>query len=190
LPISENKCEKLKSCQHHICDLICHPRECQPCDQLIKQTCLSHGTEREVLCTNETGGTKTFTCGESCGKLLLCGHHRCTKTCHDGPCPDCLSLPENCKTCTCGKTIMDNQQRSSCIDPLATYEKLCERILSCGSIDDPHQFLTQCHNGPCPSCSTQLILQCRCGKSSKSISCIEAIEHDPIENSSSNIIRC
>ncbi|CAF5049009.1 unnamed protein product, partial [Rotaria sp. Silwood1] len=36
---------------------------------------------------------------------------------------------------------------------------------------------------PCPSCSTQLILQCRCGKSSKSISCIEAIEHDPIENS-------
>ncbi|CAF5111635.1 unnamed protein product, partial [Rotaria sp. Silwood1] len=189
LPISENKCEKLKSCQHHICDLICHPRECQPCVQLIKQTCLSHGTEREVLCTNETGGTKTFTCGESCGKLLLCGHHRCTKTCHDGPCPDCLSLPENCKTCTCGKTIMDNQQRSSCIDPLATYEKLCERILSCGSIDDPHQFLTQCHNGPCPSCSTQLILQCRCGKSSKSISCIEAIEHDPIENSLGSSIK-
>ncbi|CAF3010935.1 unnamed protein product [Rotaria sp. Silwood2] len=133
----------------------------QPCDQLIKQTCLSHGTKREVLCTNETGGTKTFTCG----------HHKCTKTCHDGPCPDCLLLPENCKTCACGKTIMDNQQRSSCIDPLPTCEKLCARILSCGSIDDRHQCLAHCHNGPCPSCSTQLILQCRCGQSSKSTSC-------------------
>ncbi|CAF4281399.1 unnamed protein product, partial [Rotaria sp. Silwood2] len=82
----------------------------------------------------------------------------------------------------CGKTFMDNQQRSSCIDLLPTCEKLCERILSCGSIDDPHQCLSQCHNGPCPSCSTQIILQCRCGKSSKSISCVEAIEYDPIEN--------
>ncbi|CAF3093898.1 unnamed protein product, partial [Rotaria sp. Silwood2] len=115
---------------------ISHSQECQACDQLIKQICLSHGTEREVLCTNETGYTKTFTCGEPCGKLLSCGHHICTKTCHDGPCSDCLLLPEN----------------------------------------------SQCHNGPCPSCSKQLIVQCRCGKSSKSISCIETSEYNPITN--------
>ncbi|CAF3603593.1 unnamed protein product, partial [Rotaria sp. Silwood2] len=110
LLINENNFEKPKSCQHHIFDIISHSQECQACDQLIKQICLSHGTEREVLCTNETGYTKTFTCGEPCGKLLSCGHHICTKTCHDGPCSDCLLLPENCKICASGKTIMNNQQ--------------------------------------------------------------------------------
>ncbi|CAF4006317.1 unnamed protein product, partial [Rotaria sordida] len=167
LLISENKCEKLKSCQHHICDLICHVGECPHCDQLIKQTCLSHGIEREVLCSNETGGIKTFSCGEPCGKLLSCGHHKCTKTCHDGPYPDCLFLPENCNTCACGKTIMDNQQRSSCIDSLPTCEKLCEKISSYGPINDHHQCSAQCHNGPCPPCNKQSI-QCHCGQSSKS----------------------
>ncbi|CAF0842233.1 unnamed protein product [Adineta steineri] len=178
----ENKCGKRKSCRHHNCELICHPRECEPCDQLIKQTCSSHGTEREVLCTSETGGTTTFTCGESCGKLLQCGHHKCTKTCHDGPCPDCLLLPENCKTCACGKTTMDNHQRTSCLDPLPTCEKSCEKILSCGPIDDHHRCSAQCHNGLCPPCDKQSILQCRCGQSSKSTSCIEAAQYDPIRN--------
>ncbi|CAF3285115.1 unnamed protein product [Rotaria socialis] len=178
----ENKCGKLKSCQHHTCDVICHPRECEPCDELIKQKCYSHESEREVLCSIETGGTQVFTCGEPCGKLLSCGHHRCPKPCHNGPCLDCLLLPQNCKTCACGKTNMDNQQRTSCLDPLPTCEKSCEKFLPCGPIDNHHQCSIQCHNGPCPPCSKESILQCRCGQSKKSASCIEVIQYDPIKN--------
>ncbi|CAF3415773.1 unnamed protein product, partial [Rotaria sp. Silwood2] len=141
LPISENKCEKLKSCQHHICDLICHPRECQPCDQLIKRTCLSHGTGREVLCTNETGGTKTFTCGEPCGKLLSCDHHKCTKTCHDGPYPSCRAMkydpiknPFRCKQlCKKEKSCRKHRcNRICCNLDSHRCELVCGKILNCG----------------------------------------------------------
>ncbi|CAF1054607.1 unnamed protein product [Adineta ricciae] len=178
----ENKCGKLKSCQHHYCELVCHPRECEPCDHLVKQVCSSHGTEREVPCTVETGDRKIYTCGEICEKLLECGQHRCTKICHDGPCTDCLFLPENCKTCACGKTTMDNQQRMSCIDPLPTCDKPCDKILSCGPVGDRHRCSAQCHNGPCPPCKKESTLQCRCGQLSKSTTCIEAVQYDPIKN--------
>ncbi|CAF3279895.1 unnamed protein product [Rotaria sp. Silwood2] len=115
--------------------------ECQPCDQLIKQTCLSHGTEREVLCTNETGGTKTFTCGEPCGKLLSCDHHKCTKTCHDGPCPSCKAMkydpiknPFRCKQlCKKEKSCRKHRcNRICCNLDSHQCELVCGKILNCG----------------------------------------------------------
>jgi len=55
-------------------------------------------------------------------------------------------------------------------------------MLTCGPIDDHHRCSAQCHNGSCPPCDKQSILQCRCGQSSKSTSCIEATQYDPIKN--------
>ncbi len=52
----------------------------------------------------------------------------------------------------------------------------------CGPIDNHHRCSAQCHNGPCPSCDKESILQCRCGQSSKSLSCVEASQFDPIKN--------
>ncbi|CAF4711807.1 unnamed protein product, partial [Rotaria sp. Silwood2] len=170
LPISENKCEKLKSCQHHICDLICHPRECQPCDQLIKRTCLSHGTGREVLCTNETGGTKTFTCGEPCGKLLSCDHHKCTKTCHDGPYPSCRAMkydpiknPFRCKQlCKKEKSCRKHRcNRICCNLDSHRCELVCGKILNCGI----HKCKELCHFNFCRDCSLfDQKIKCHCGE--------------------------
>lgn len=66
-----------------------------------------------------------------CNKLLSCGHHRCTRTCHDGPCSECLLLPENCKTCACGKTTMDNAYRTSCIDPVRSLDRKKDFVTVC-----------------------------------------------------------
>jgi transcriptional repressor NF-X1 len=77
---------------------------------------------------------------------------------------------------------MNNQQRTSCIDPLPICEESCDRILSCGPIEDHHRCSAQCHNGPCPPCDKQSNLQCRCGQLTKLTSCIEAITYDPIKN--------
>ena len=131
----EIPCGKLKRCQHHSCEVVgflqcrrsplamrlfqvCHPRECEPCDQMVQQCCSSHGTARKVICSAETGSKNTYTCGEACGKLLACGHHHCSNTCHEGPCPECFLLPKNSKTCACGQTNMTNLQRTSCLDPV------------------------------------------------------------------------
>jgi len=178
----ENKCGKLKSCRSHYCEAICHPRECGTCDVLVEQHCASHGTHRSVVCSSETGDQKTYTCGSVCGKLLACGHHTCEKMCHDGPCPSCSLLPENCHTCACGKTRIDNEQRTSCLDPLLTCEELCGKVLTCGPINNHHLCLALCHTGPCPSCEKESTLQCRCGQLTKSTSCTEAIQYDPFKN--------
>lgn len=47
--------------------------------------------------------------------------------CHDGPCPSCSLLPENCHTCACGKTRIDNKQRTSCLDPVRSQLNLKSR---------------------------------------------------------------
>ncbi len=65
---------------------------------------------------------------------------------------------------------------------MPTCEKSCEKLLSCGPIDDHHRCSAQCHNGPCPTCDKQMILHCRCRQTSKSTTCIEAIQYDPIKN--------
>lgn len=83
---------------------------------MVEQYCHSHNTTRQVLCTTETGNMTSYNCGLTCGKLLACGQHKCLRTCHEGPCPECILLPKNCNRCACGKTVINAQQRKSCLD--------------------------------------------------------------------------
>lgn len=74
----------------------CHPDDepCPPCPVLVSRHCLCGKTElKNVPCYRESPR-----CGRPCEKDLLCGKHKCRKTCHNGP---CIGEDESC-TQVCG----------------------------------------------------------------------------------------
>ncbi|CAF0726780.1 unnamed protein product [Didymodactylos carnosus] len=182
----ENVCNKLKNCKKHSCNVICHPSSCDLCTDTVKQSCYSHGNEREVPCTADTSDTVHYTCDKICNKLLSCGNHYCQMQCHYGSCSSCPLLPENCKTCSCGKTLLtellDVEQRTSCLDPVPVCNKRCHKTLECGPLTDKHTCESQCHNGICPPCEKTTVLKCRCGNTTKPVPCPEALLYDTRTN--------
>ena len=110
-----------------------------------------------------------YSCKNVCGKLLSCGHHRCTLVCHSGSCSGCPRRVETITRCACGKTTFPELVRESCLDPLPCCSKKCGRMLSCGK----HFCKKQCHDSACGSCAIQIKKKCRCGGSEKRILCHE-----------------
>ncbi|CAH8573241.1 unnamed protein product [Heterobilharzia americana] len=122
----------------------------------------------------------TFSCDQLCDRLLNCTHHNCSNYCHSEKCPPCLLDPKWCLNCPCGKTPLSklvpsgslNGDRKSCIDPIPTCPNLCGRPRSlCG-----HPCSEYCHTGSCPPCKLSIHLKCRCGYSSKMVTCHEFSE--------------
>ncbi|KAH8870359.1 FKBP12-associated protein 1 like [Schistosoma japonicum] len=119
----------------------------------------------------------TFSCNRICNRQLSCNNHKCSNYCHSGECPPCALDPKWCLTCPCGKTPLSKLvstgslygDRESCTDPLPTCPNVCGRPRSlCG-----HPCSESCHSGTCPPCKLSVSLTCRCGQSSKVISCEE-----------------
>ncbi|CAH8583043.1 unnamed protein product [Schistosoma haematobium] len=119
----------------------------------------------------------TFSCDRVCGRQLSCNNHKCSNYCHSGECPPCALDPAWCLTCPCGKTPLTKLvstsclygNRQSCTDPLPTCPNICGRPRSlCG-----HTCSEYCHTGPCPPCELSISLKCRCGQSSKVMTCQE-----------------
>nr|CAH8854860.1 unnamed protein product [Trichobilharzia regenti] len=119
----------------------------------------------------------TFSCHQPCNSLLNCNFHKCTNYCHSGKCPPCLLDPKWCLNCPCGKTPLSKLvssgslygDRKSCTDPLPTCPNVCERRqLLCD-----HPCPEYCHVGSCPPCKLSISLKCRCGHTSKTLTCDE-----------------
>merc|ERR1719334_1344569 len=100
-----------------------------------------------------------YSCKNVCGKVLACGNHKCTLTCHSGSCSGCPRRIEEVTRCACGKTTFPTITRKSCLDPLPTCGKKCGRMLKCGE----HFCNEKCHDGPCKPCAVQVKKKCRCG---------------------------
>ncbi|CAH8295401.1 unnamed protein product, partial [Schistosoma turkestanicum] len=119
----------------------------------------------------------TFSCNRICDRQLSCNNHKCSNVCHSGECSPCALDPKWCFTCPCGKTPLSKLvstgclygNRQSCTDALPTCPNVCGRPRSlCG-----HKCSEYCHIGPCPPCELSISLKCRCGQSSKVITCQE-----------------
>ncbi|CAH8607346.1 unnamed protein product [Schistosoma rodhaini] len=119
----------------------------------------------------------SFSCNRVCDRQLSCKNHKCSNFCHSGECPPCALDPAWCLTCPCGKTPLTKLvstgclygNRQSCTDPLPTCPNICGRPRPlCG-----HTCSEYCHIGPCPPCKLSISLKCRCGQSSKVITCQE-----------------
>ncbi|GJY11923.1 NF-X1-type zinc finger protein NFXL1 [Tanacetum coccineum] len=131
-------CGKPLMCLRHCCSKTCHVGPCDSCDVQIDASCFYKKKIEVVVCGDmavkgranvENDGI--FSCNSSCGKPLGCGNHVCKETCHPGVCGDCELLPGRITSCHCGKSSLQ-EERHSCLDPIPTCSKICDKILPCG----------------------------------------------------------
>uniref|UniRef100_UPI0035901B1C transcriptional repressor NF-X1-like isoform X2 n=1 Tax=Myxine glutinosa TaxID=7769 RepID=UPI0035901B1C len=167
-------CAKTLNCGQHLCSLVCHAGPCPRCEVKLQKVCHCGKQKVEVLCGEDM---HPFCCQVTCDRLLECGHHRCATPCHPPPCSSCPRLPGEVLTCPCGRTPLEklldlgNAERSSCTDPLATCSAVCDMMLPCGLLDNPHTCKALCHEGPCPTCRGKSEISCHCGYKTREVRC-------------------
>ncbi|KAI0340472.1 hypothetical protein BDW22DRAFT_428704 [Trametopsis cervina] len=186
-------CGRSLDCGNHTCQLACHDGPCTPCRVIVNASCYCGKERKELRCGdgeeqlasvldegNEMHWTGMFHCENSCDRPLDCGIHHCTSRCHvpsptPAPCPRSPSLVHSCP---CGKHELDASSavffppgtvlsRTSCADPIPTCQSICGKSLGGCS----HLCASKCHTGPCPPCTVPLSRPCRCGSTTKSITC-------------------
>lgn len=172
--LCQSICKKLLNCGLHECESACHTGACAPCKEFVIQQCFCKKTERKVSCDHNNAGKFTFSCGNKCEKMLLCGNHNCSLDCHEGDCQPCETDVSIVKQCYCGKTDLVTP-RKSCLDPIPCCTNICGKQLICGSPSKPHSCISKCHNGKCPPCPLTTIIKCRCGHMDKEIPCSKVI---------------
>ena len=57
-------CNKILSCGHHHCEIVCHSGECGTCPRSGERKCPCGKTSHVLPCTEEIP-----TCGDTCGKV-------------------------------------------------------------------------------------------------------------------------
>ncbi|KAG9453430.1 hypothetical protein H6P81_006334 [Aristolochia fimbriata] len=145
----------------HRCLVLCHPGPCPPCPKLVTHRCFC-GAREEVRRCN----LKSFSCNEVCSRLLECGIHHCSQSCHEGSCPPCRK--KGLHHCFCGK----KEELRECCDGKFRCDLPCDRMLGCGK----HSCNRGCHAGPCGDCPLQGKRTCPCGKvEHKGLACDVAV---------------
>ncbi|OIW07741.1 hypothetical protein TanjilG_11899 [Lupinus angustifolius] len=98
----EEPCEKKLRCGKHVCERGCHYGECGECPLQGKRTCPCGKRVYEGLPCD----VPVQVCGDTCGKMLSCGYHRCPERCHRGQCAEtCRTVVK--KWCRCGSHRKD-----------------------------------------------------------------------------------
>ncbi|KAJ2802503.1 FKBP12-associated protein, partial [Coemansia guatemalensis] len=144
LPPCHHPCQRTRDCGHlSLITHECHPDTvpCAPCSMLVAVRCMCGAREmKNVPCHRSHAAS----CGSICNKLLPCGGHRCTRSCHrpDEPC----LRGQPCKQ-LCGKP------RKSCGHPCPL---ACHSPAMC---DESH------------ACETLVELKCACGRLSAKEMC-------------------
>lgn len=186
-------CDRPLNCRKHRCEEPCHPGPCQKCTKQLPMKCYCGKTEEERTCGTEvedkaSGETRHFTCGSICGQKLACGNHTCQRVCHTGPCDECALLPKRVKKCACGKTdiLFLVAPRTSCLDPIPTCTKKCEKKLHCGV----HSCTKNCHVGDCPPCKGTVDMPCRCKLNTKRIPCLQAFPLNATDSTDKAPVLC
>lgn len=107
---------------------------------------------------------KEWSCGNRCGKLLVCGKHKCADPCHDGDCQSCGK--KSLQKCMCKNSF----QLRDCAQPFWQCDKVCNKPLGCGN----HKCSEICHAaGDCKPCPLTELRTCPCGKNKYQLPCTE-----------------
>uniref|UniRef100_A0A673BKI4 Nuclear transcription factor, X-box binding-like 1 n=1 Tax=Sphaeramia orbicularis TaxID=375764 RepID=A0A673BKI4_9TELE len=156
-------CQKeLKPTCGHTCLLLCHPGPCPPCPKMVSVSCMC-GKAKPLprRCSN-----KSWSCQQTCGKVLPCKQHTCSQPCHSGmncrPCPRVSVQP-----CVCGR----QRAERPCSSARWNCQQVCGAPLSCGN----HTCEVVCHDGACPPCPRSDSRTCPCGKTKSSLPCTEEV---------------
>lgn len=126
-----------------------------------------------------------YSCQLVCNKLLNCKNHRCSNLCHPNNCDPCQTSVDVVVSCPCGQTSIQEScrrnrlpVRSSCLDPIPSCGKVCNKILPCGFCDEERHHCTRtCHSESEISCMCPLVTvaPCRCGNQKIEIPCTEYV---------------
>ncbi|KAK7097179.1 hypothetical protein V1264_004194 [Littorina saxatilis] len=178
----QQACGKRLACGNHVCEEVCHSGKCGPCPRAGERRCPCGKTAFELPCTEDIP-----TCGDTCGKLLLCGLHTCTQRCHQGPCGQCLQLqPKRCrcgqsqKEVLCSKEYLCDKRctnmrdcrkhpckRKCCDGNCPPCEQNCGKTLGCRN----HKCPSRCHRGVCYPCNETKDITCFCKASKITVPC-------------------
>ncbi|KAI0264607.1 hypothetical protein BC834DRAFT_244398 [Gloeopeniophorella convolvens] len=189
------KCEKPLSCRNHVCQDVCHDGDCAPCPIKVLSRCWCGKVQKELGCgegderdcraraaDGEDVWVGKFDCGSKCERPFDCGIHKCPKPCHPpsfAP-PVCPYSPTAITHCPCGKHSLSNPAsahnfppgaklvRTACTDPVPTCTSLCGKPLE----GCEHLCTIPCHAGPCPPCAIPLVRPCRCGSTTRTVTCL------------------
>lgn len=173
------RCDRLLPCRRHRCEKVCHTGPCGDCNVLISARCFCGKKTETLLCGemelkgNLSEKDGVFSCSEACSHMLSCGNHACQDICHPGPCGECELMPGKVTACHCGKTRL-LEKRASCLDPIPTCDKVCDKKLPCGV----HRCKVTCHEGDCPPCVVRVEQRCRCGSSGQMVECYKVLEEE------------
>lgn len=174
----EDICGKTLSCGVHNCQESCHQGECKPCEESIEMKCFCAKESKTETCCADNALITKYSCSKVCDLPLGCNNHRCELTCHPQKCGTCLLSPEFIKTCPCGQTKVEVDQRTSCTDPIPLCRGQCAKTLKCGPLSSPHACTKSCHLGECQPCGKSTSVKCRCGRIEEKIACKELTSTD------------
>lgn len=162
-------CGRPLACGRHACAAVCHAGVCEPCAEVITQTCGCGRSSRQVPCDSADSKVLTYACETVCSRTLSCKNHTCQQICCQG-CPTCARDPAMVSRCPCGKASLislGSPPRQRCTDPIATCGATCARPLACG-----HSCGALCHDTQeCPPCSVLVDVSCSCGQTSARLEC-------------------
>ncbi|ORY30230.1 hypothetical protein BCR39DRAFT_530107 [Naematelia encephala] len=147
----ERVCKALRSCGRHECGRVCCPLSYQAKNRKDRKKEDAHLGNREE--------DDLHACPLTCGKLLSCGIHTCSRKDHRGACGRCLQASYDELICHCGHTVVYPPiacgTTIDCIYPCARPPP------ECGHPKTPHN----CHEAPeCPPCPYLSTRPCACGK--------------------------
>lgn len=78
-----------------------HLGPCPPCILTVHPSCHCNKTTLSIRCARSHAlPAPSLSCGQTCGRLLVCGNHRCKKDCHPGQCEPCREM--EIVRCFCG----------------------------------------------------------------------------------------
>lgn len=169
----EEVCDKTLECGAHKCLEKCHQGSCKPCSEPVEMKCFCGKESKTEICTPDNVGITKYSCDKICDQLLACNNHRCELKCHAQECGRCLLSPEFVKTCPCGRTKVQDDQRQSCLDPIPLCKSQCSKAMKCG-----HICSSKCHLADCQPCSKTTNVKCRCGRIEEKIACKELLSTD------------
>ncbi|XP_033118413.1 NF-X1-type zinc finger protein NFXL1-like [Anneissia japonica] len=118
---------------------------CPPCLQPVPVDCFGKHETHPLPCSQ----ARSFSCQRTCGRLLLCGNHRCQLECH----------------VVTGATS-DEMAGSECMP--------CEEKCSKPRPQDcPHKCQLPCHSTQCPTCEKSNKMRCHCRNMLLYVKCSE-----------------
>lgn len=146
-------CGKIVKCGGHYCLSLKHDDiECIQCGEAKIEQC-------ECGESYYKGCTEDSSCKKKCNKLLACGNHYCTKTCHRDECLPCFQKEIQC---VCGKSTKVLNCKGLKKRGFYFCDKKCGRMKDCKQ----HTCDLICHDGDCEPCSEIISKTCKtCNKS-------------------------